>query len=209
MTFAFIWTIIEVGGQNETMNNIKIEPPFDGLLSRLLGGDGQDKFYNKNKFVIDFSDVQYGPAITIPIKNMNKEKDVQMKLNTSKHKNEKNLSQDEMEANSRLISSAMSNLLQAYDALSDYRSGLGKETNKNVSRQVREAVEEAYNKLVSGVSLGLLACAKENYPVVKRDMLGDSHVDFHDMGIDIDMAQSISDIEQSVRNLAEATRGIW
>ena len=58
--------------------------------------------------------LEFGEQIAIP-KAVKANERKHMKINTSKHKNEDNLSQDDLEANSRLVSSALSKLLQAYD----------------------------------------------------------------------------------------------
>lgn len=153
--------------------------PLDGQVYRLVDDiDGNSFRLENNKGespqLNSLDGLQFGEQITIP-KAIKANERKHMKINTSRHKNEDNLSQDDLEANSRLVSSALSKLLQAYDAMSDYRTRLGKETNKNVARQVRESIEEAYNKLAAGVDLDLLACAKENYPKITRGTIGKGH----------------------------------
>lgn len=190
------------------MEQDKTLGPLNNLLDRLLNPQQNIPIRvdpaNAEKINMDLlKDLQYGQCFDLSdITNDKAKEKGEVKINTSKHKNEDNLSQDELEANSRLVSAAMSNLLQAYDALTDYKSGLGKETSKNAMRQVREAIEEAYNKLASSVSLELVACAKENYPVVHREMLGKGYVDFRDMGLNIEVAQSISDLSTKLGEIS-------
>lgn len=187
--------------------------PLDGLVYRLVGDIEGNSFRLENNkgesLQLNLPDgLQFVEQITIP-KAIKANERKHMKVNTSRHKNEDNLSQDDLEANSRLVSSALSKLLQAYDAMSDYRTGLGKETNKNVAKQVRESIEEAYNKLVAGVDLDLLACAKENYPKITRGTIGKGHVDFRDMGLNIDVANSIQQMSEQVNNLSQCIGNEW
>lgn len=97
--------------------------PLDGLVYRLVDDIEGNSFRLENNkgesLQLNLPDgLQFGEQITIP-KAIKANERKHMKINTSRHKNEDNLSQDDLEANSRLVSSALSKLLQAYDAMSD------------------------------------------------------------------------------------------
>lgn len=99
--------------------------PLDGLVYRLVDDIEGNSFRLENNkgesLQLNLLDgLQSGEQITIP-KAIKANERKHMKINTSRHKNEDNLSQDDLEANSRLVSSALSKLLQAYDAMSSPR----------------------------------------------------------------------------------------
>lgn len=104
------------------------------------------------------------------------------KVNTKKHKNENNLSQDEMEANSLIIKNCLGRLIEAYDLMVDYQTGLKNETSQNIRRVLMVNISDCANTLTSAIDMGLMAIDKATAPVNKRGLIGNGKADFAHIG---------------------------